>query len=234
MSKTALFTREGAPLRLGPLVGRGGEGAVYEVANNSANLAVKLYSAGAADRAMKIDFMIREALATKAPLAAFPLEAVVTREGHFVGFLMRLVKNHKPLFELVSPGSRKRHFPQADYRFLVRTATNLARCMASVHQHGCVVGDINHSGVLVSNTATVSLIDADSFQVLNGHDHFLCRVGVPEYTPPELQGKHLGGIIRTTEHDAFGLAVTIFQILWMGRHPFAGVPSRGEMPSTLR
>jgi DNA-binding helix-hairpin-helix protein with protein kinase domain len=93
-----------------------------------------------------------------------------------------------------------------------------------------VIGDINHSGVLVSPDATMRLIDADSFQISNGSQTFFCRVGTPEYTPAELQGKRLGSVLRTVNHDAFGLAVTLFQLLWMGRHPFAGVPSAGEMP----
>lgn len=29
-------------------------------------------------------------------------------------------------------------------------------------------------------------------------------------------------MLRTQNHDAFGLAVLIFQILFMGRHPFSG------------
>jgi DNA-binding helix-hairpin-helix protein with protein kinase domain len=47
-------------------------------------------------------------------------------------------------------------------------------------------------------------------------------VGKAEYTPPELQGRPLGKVDRTVNHDAFGLAVILFEILFMGRHPFAG------------
>lgn len=174
--------------------------------------------------------MVRIRLAHHAPLAAFPLSVARTRSGAFVGFVMRLVANHKPLHELYSPGPRKHHFPHADYRFLVRTATNISRAVASVHKSGCVIGDINHSGVLISPKALVSLIDADSFQVTADAKSYLCRVGVPEYTPPELQGKALANIVRTPNHDAFGLAVVIFQLLFMGRHPFVGTVRRGEIP----
>ena len=143
---------------------------------------------------------------------------------------MTLVSDHKPLHELYSPGSRKNHFPYADYRFLVRTTLNIAKAVASVHKLGCVIGDINHSSILVSKVATVALIDSDSFQVPADAQVFLCRVGVPEYTPPELQGLPLGSVTRTSNHDAFGLAVVIFQLLFMGRHPFIGTVRRGELP----
>jgi DNA-binding helix-hairpin-helix protein with protein kinase domain len=119
---------------------------------------------------------------------------------------------------------------ETDYRFLTRAALNTAKCIAAVHAAGCVIGDINHSGILISKNATAALIDADSFQVIDGSKRYLCRVGVPEYTPPELQGKSLSAVVRTMNHDAFGLAIVIFQLLAMGRHPFVGSYSRGEMP----
>lgn len=218
------------PLELDRLIGKGGEGEVYQVAGDPTQV-VKLYTTpDRLSREDKIATMVQCELAKRSPLAAFPLAVVHSRDGTFAGFMMRLVGNHRPIHELYAPGSRKQHFPQADYRFLARAATNIAKAFASVHQTGCVVGDINHSGVLVSPKATAALIDADSFQFTVGDKQFLCKVGVPEYTPPELQGKPLHGVIRTTDHDAFGLAVVIFQILLMGRHPFVGRVRRGEMP----
>ena len=53
---------------------------------------------------------------------------------------------------------------------------------------------------------------------------FRCGVGVPEYTPPELHGKNFASLDRTADHDLFGLAVLVFHLLMMGRHPFSGVP----------
>ncbi len=220
----------GRPLELDRLIGRGGEGEVYLVAGDPTQ-AVKLYTTpDRLSREDKIAAMVQSELAKRSPLAAFPRAVVHSRDGTFAGFMMRLVGNHRPIHELYAPGSRKQHFPQADYRFLARAATNITKAFASVHQTGCVVGDINHSGVLVSPKATAALIDADSFQFTVGGRQFLCKVGVPEYTPPELQGKPLHGVVRTTDHDAFGLAVVIFQMLLMGRHPFVGKVRRGEMP----
>ena len=40
-----------------------------------------------------------------------------------------------------------------------------------------------------------------------------------------------GVVISKAVHDAFGLAVLIFQILFMGRHPYSGhFLGSGEMP----
>lgn len=216
--------------RLGHRIGKGGEGAVYAIGDDR-QYAVKIYTThDFATKESKIEAMVRAKLAGTAPLVAFPISVAKAKSGAFLGFVMKLVVDHKPLHDLYSPGSRKQHFPQADYRFLVRAAANFARAMASVHQSKCVIGDINHSGILVSPKATVSLIDADSFQFSDSGRQFLCQVGVPEYTPPELQGKSLGGILRTQGHDAFGMAVVIFQLLFMGRHPFVGTVRRGDIP----
>jgi DNA-binding helix-hairpin-helix protein with protein kinase domain len=217
-------------VRLDRRIGRGGEGEVYCVAGDAQH-AVKLYTVpDLAEREQKIGAMIRAGLAHQAPQVAFPIAVARTARGGFAGFMMRLVSDHKPLHELYSPGSRKIHFPNADYRFLVRTALNISKAIASVHRLGCVVGDINHSSILISKLATVALIDSDSFQVFCDSRVFHCRVGVPEYTPPELQGQPLGSIVRTANQDAFGLAVVIFQLLFMGRHPFIGTVRRGELP----
>ena len=180
--------------------------------------------------------MIQKGFAKRTPLVAFPLAIARDQKGRFKGFVMNFVRDHKPIFDLYPPGARKQQFPGASYPFLVMAALNTAIAVADVHQKtGCVIGDINHSGILVSNDAEVALIDADSFQVVDGAHRYLCRVGVPEYTPPELQGMKLGDVVRTENHDAFGLAVAIFLLLGMGRHPFVGAYAKGDMqpPQTI-
>ncbi len=204
------------------LIGKGGEGEVYAIKGRSGQ-AVKIYNTGLrANREDKIRVMVGEGLAVKTDLVAYPSEVVTDRRGNFLGFVMRLVSDYRPLHELYSPKSRQRHFPKSDCRFIVHAALNVARAVGRVHQTGCVIGDLNHSGVLVAQDGTVALIDADSFQFsLNGRS-YPCVVGVPDFTPPELHGKNLASVQRTIEHDNFGLAVAIFHLLFMGRHPYAG------------
>ncbi|CAM5195865.1 Protein kinase YegI [Castellaniella denitrificans] len=204
------------------LIGKGGEGEVYAI-NGRSGLAVKIYNTSLrAKREDKVRAMVGEGLAVKTDLVAYPSDVVTDRRGNFLGFVMRLVSGYRPLHELYSPKSRQRHFPKEDYRFIVHAALNVARAVGKVHQTGCVIGDLNHSGVLVAQNATVALIDADSFQFsLNGKS-YPCVVGVPDFTPPELHGKNLASVQRTIEHDNFGLAIAIFHLLFMGRHPYSG------------
>ncbi|WP_306142629.1 helix-hairpin-helix domain-containing protein [Roseibium sp. MMSF_3412] len=207
---------------IGELIGKGGEGEVFTIKGRSGQ-AVKIYNSSLrTQREDKVRAMVSEGLAVKTDLVAYPGEVVTDRRGNFVGFVMRLVSGYRPLHELYTPKSRQRHFPIADYRFIVHVAINVVRAVGKVHQTGCVIGDLNHSGVLVAQDGTVALIDADSFQFsLNGKS-YPCVVGVPDFTPPELHRKNLASVRRIIEHDNFGLAVAIFHLLFMGRHPYAG------------
>ena len=219
------------PLPLGELVGRGGEGEVYAVIGDD-SLVAKIYTGGRAlNREPKVKAMLDARLAQSASLVSYPNAVLLDEGGRFAGFLMRKIANAKPLHQLYKPIARKRHFPGTDFRFLVHVALNVAKAVASVHRSGCVIGDVNESGVLVTKKGIVALIDADSFQLEWNGKRFICEVGKPEYTAPELQSLPLKEVIRSKDHDAFALAVVVFQLLWMGRHPFSGVfAGRGEMP----
>lgn len=221
---------ERRPIRLGKLLAKGGEGEVYLV-DGRPDWVLKFYILkDLASRAAKVEAMVRAKLAEKSNLVAYPIAAITDSRQNFAGFVMRMVPGHKEIHQLFGVSDRKAVFPAADYRFLVHAALNFARAIADVHSRSCVVGDVNSRGILVSDRAMVALIDADSFQITEGSREYPCEVGVPDYTPPELQGRSLSGVSRTTNHDAFGLAVIVFQILCMGRHPFIGAYANGDMP----
>lgn len=228
-------TKSGETIRLGNRLGEGGEGTVLDVAGAN-DLAAKIYKPGlASDREGKVVAMVDARLHTNR-FVAYPVDALFElRTNAFVGFTMRKARDRKPVHELYSPSSRKTSFPSATYPLLVRTMSNVARAMASVHASGCVIGDVNHSGVMVASDATVTLIDSDSFQFAAGGRTFPCKVGTPDFTPPELQGRSFAGVVRTANHDAFGLATLVFMTLHMGRFPFVGrYRGAGEMPPIER
>ncbi len=156
-------------------------------------------------------------------LTCWPLQLLSEHSsGGVKGFVMRNADKHKELHKLYNPKSRLAEFDNADWRFLINTGANIARAFAVVHKNGHVIGDVNHSSVMVAGDTTVRLIDCDSFQISLQGQTFECVVAEPLHTPPELQGKGLEGKLRTPNHDNFGLAVLIFELMAMGRHPFAG------------
>lgn len=214
-----------ARVPIGERIGRGGEGEIYTTTDGSGR-AVKIYASLDGTRETKVSDIIARGLSAACANVTFPLDIVRYADGRFAGFTMRQVTAHQPIHELITTASRREHFPKVDYRFLVHVALNVARIVASVHAAGVVIGDINSAGFLVAQNGTVTLIDADSFQV----GPYRCRVGMPEFTPPELQGVPFGAIDRTADHDAFGLAIILFQLLALGRHPYAGVARGRPVP----
>jgi DNA-binding helix-hairpin-helix protein with protein kinase domain len=229
-----LFDPAGRPLHVGSEIGSGGEGSVFELRDRS-DLVLKLYHKTLEpDKASKIANMAKIANERLLKLAAWPTEPIRVRSatGAIVGFTMPKITGHKQAFSLYSPKLRLREFPKASWQFLIRSAANAARAFAVVHESGHVIGDVNHGNLFVGERATVRLIDCDSYQVTINGSRWFCEVGTPTHQPPELQNiRTYQGVIRTPNHDNFGLAVIVFQMLFMARHPFSGrFLGTGEMP----
>ena len=212
-------------------LGRGGEGAVYEIVGRPDLVAKVYHSPTSEEKAQKLIAMVRMATPQVLSLTAWPRDVLRGRDGRVNGLLMSKVDGYKDIHSLYGPKSRRIEFPDVDWRHLIRAAANVARAFAVLHEIGCVIGDVNHGGIRVGSDMTVKLIDCDSFQIQADGQTFFCEVGVENFTPPELQGRAFRGVLRSSNHDNFGLAVMIFYLLMLGRHPFAGRYSgKGEMP----
>ena len=214
--------QSGETLRLGQQLGRGGEGTVFAVDGRPAEAAKVYTTPPGPTKVRKLNAMTQAANPELLGIAAWPSDLLVDRTGNVLGFVMPRVSAKQDIHELYSPKSRSEAFPDADFRFVVGVAANVARAFGTLHREGHVVGDVNHGNVLVGPDGTVMLIDCDSFQVRDGAEVFCCDVGVPLFTPPELQGCGFRGLLRTENHDRFGLAVLLFHLLYLGRHPYAG------------
>lgn len=234
------------------VLGEGGEARVYALPQDR-NLVAKIYHQPTDMHARKlatmlanppIDPMIRQGHVpivwpidllrtpdTKQRILGFLTHVI---QGQIVGFLMPRVARMHPILNFYNPTTRRQQCPLFNYRYLHRTALNLATAVHILHTHGYVIGDMNESNILVTETALITLLDTDSFQVRDPKNGgvYRCSVGKPEFTPPELQGKSFARVNRKPVHDLFGLAVLIFLLLMEGTHPFAGVfAGRGEPPS---
>ena len=227
-----LYTSSAQPLRLGSVLGAGGAGTVYEVQNAPALVAKLYHEPLTSERAEKLTLLARLGNERLFKLTAWPIDVLRAQpDGPITGFTMQHVGQAEEVHALHSPKSRLQKFPDASWGFLLYVAANIARTVAVVHEHGFIVGDLNPKNILVTRQATVYLLDCDSFQVTAEGRRWRCEQGFPEYTPPELQGVAFREVDRTLAHDAFGLAVIIFQLLFLGRHPFSGkFTGAGELP----
>jgi DNA-binding helix-hairpin-helix protein with protein kinase domain len=230
---TSFVDSHGSTLRLGKRIGSGGEGDVYELLSAPETTVAKIYHKPLDEQKQeKLRLMARGCNEDLKGISAWPTDVLCTRPGGpVVGFLMPRIADAEPIHKLYGPTHRKETFPQADWRFLVRAAKNLAAAFYVIHQYGYVIGDVNEGNILVSDKACVRLIDCDSFQVRSKDCLYRCEVGVAQFTPPELQNAGNFRLERSENHDNFGLAILIFQLLFLGRHPYAGVyAGKEDMP----
>ncbi len=219
-----LFDAISQPVDLGDEVGRGGEGSVFEVEGNP-SLVAKVYHKLPLpeDQVAKLRAMSALWSGNLEKIAAWPRTILfdpVQRKP--CGLLMSKMEGARPLHELYGTTNRRRHFPDVGWHHLVLAARNAAAAFNTLHSAGIVVGDVNQGNLLVDSKMCVRMIDCDSFQITREGKTYNCPVGSPHFTPPELQGQRLREVVRTVNHDRFGLATLIFHLLFVGRHPFAG------------
>lgn len=219
------------------LLGKGGEARVYKLAEEP-TLVAKVWHKPTAERAAKVAVMVANpphnpTAEQKHASIAWPNDTLETGRGETAGFLMPLVSGMHPIIEYFNPKSRREKCPLFNYFYLHRTARNLVIAARALHERNYVIGDLNESNVLVAETALVTIVDTDSFQVWDGAKGkvYRCRVGKPEFTPPEMQGKTFGQFNRDVPQDLFGLGIILFELLMEGTHPFAGsFTGPGEPP----
>ena len=231
--KNRFIDSKGSPVIIGKKLGSGGEGDVFLITSPDPSLVAKIYKKPlSSEKQEKLRLMAKGCNDDLKSIAAWPTDVLCTKkDGEVCGFIMPKITGWEPVHKVYGPSHRKELYPDADWRFLLRAAKNLAAAFDVIHAYGYVVGDVNEGNILVSETACVRLIDCDSFQVrTEGHDYY-CEVGVAQFTPPEIQKSKDFHLLRTPNHDNFGLAILIFLLLFMGRHPYSGVyKGREDMP----
>lgn len=221
-------------------MGEGGEAQVF-ILPQDATLLAKVYRKPTNAHAAKLIAMLNnppiDPMAAHGHISiAWPVDLLrtVNNDRSIVGFIMPCVTGMHRISDFYNPKARRQLCPVFNYYYLHHTAYNLAVAVRALHDCGYVICDLNESNVLVSDTALVTLIDTDSFQVRDPYTGVVYRgpVATSAFTPPELQGKTFSQIDRTAEHDLFALGVLIFQLLMEGTHPFTGVfQGSGEVPS---
>ncbi|HJL16450.1 MAG TPA: protein kinase [Sandaracinaceae bacterium LLY-WYZ-13_1] len=225
-TRTVTATDDGAPpappLQLAPgewvagryrveaLLGRGGYGEVYRVADAQEDgraIALKLHrlralSRGALD-SLRMEFALLASLAHP-NLATVHDFAYV--EGEYAFFTQSLVEGvplHRAGVEPVAPRG-------------VRLLAQLCRALDYLHARGIVHGDVKPGNVLVEADDRVVLLDFGVSRALGGSTGAKV-VGSPPYMAPEL----ITGGVADGRTDLYALGITLYQLV------AGGVPFRG-------
>lgn len=237
---TTYYDANRKKVSLGAKLGEGGEGAVYAVQGNP-RLVAKIYAQDKLPvNVAKLSWMIahppHDPTAPSHTSIAWPQALLFDGAGACRGFTMPRIDNTWTLYNVYHPRERRKiQFPFT-WRYFHRVARNFASATAALHDAGYVIGDVNESNAEVTNQAMVTLVDTDSFQVREGtgagatvHRSTLAKA---PFLPPELIGEKLAEVDRGPQHDRYGLAVLIFQLLLNGVHPFNCIwKGPGDTPS---
>ena len=225
------YTRDGRIVYLGALLGSGGEGAVYKVPNMPGKV-VKIFksSLDMAYMERKVEAIINKHVPSKLNnilINTIPETLLYDEADSFVGYIMPGVTTRFKLYDVSRESdSRKKYFPELDYKGLIIIAYNLSEAIYFMHEHDVVIGDLNPNNVIVNPDGTVCLIDIDSCDIVDRktNEHFPCSVGLPEMLAPELQTVgNLKEARFTKESDVFSLAILIFRLLMRNADPFGGI-----------
>lgn len=231
----------GQALTLGPaLSGATGEGTVFGVRERP-DWAAKVFHhdlSGLQAKLEKVAAMIESPPGGAVQPDGFVVltwpQHLILDRGVPVGYVMPRINTTTSveLHTMSNPSDRLDPMPTAPqwtklagWGHLVHVATNLCHAVEVVHRVDAVIGDFQERNILVSDTTQVTLVDCDSIQFTDRSGRqFLCAVGRPEFTAPELAGTNLRTQGRDKSSDLFALAVHIHQLLMAGNHPFL----RGE------
>ena len=212
-------------------------GKLYHV-DEYPNLTAKIYDNPDGDIENKLRAMLAsppdvpDADMDRVPIV-WPVDILKDRVDRAIGFLMPKSSGTPLSAIFVSPTHRERQ-----YEFALKVARSLSKAIDILHEGPHVIGDFDESSVLVSDSATVTLIDSDLFVITERHSRDRRRYWKPsgrgEYTPPELQGNQYGVAQSQKDHDLFALAVIIYKLLMDGVHPFEGEYKGEGDPLPLR
>lgn len=206
----------------------GSQGSVWKV-EGQPGIAVKLvHRPGRDDLAERLKVMIAGThgwcVRDGEVAATWPMGGVHRRDDDsLVGYYMPRLSARKFACAdgLFDTDRRARLLPGHTWEWLLRLAGGLAELVGRVHAQGYVIGDLAPQNLYFTPTAGVCLIDVDGWQVGAG---LWCPFSRREYTAPEVpSGK---AVPRTPPSDWWSLAVVIAQLLFLGFHPFGGVPAQ--------
>jgi eukaryotic-like serine/threonine-protein kinase len=245
MRMFVIHGRRRQPITVGSLLGRGGEGSVYNLPEMTSAVA-KVYDVSKPglperipQRRLKIEAMLAhpphtltvDVQGTKLPLLAWPTHVVETEDPVSCGFLMPKVSPENSLslarYMQDIPSGKVLTREERCLTSRLFLCRSLSGVLTDLHRQGHYVVDFKPENLRVfRNSCIPCFLDNDSFSIA-GKDglRLPSTVFTPEYAAPELLGGKSAapGSVVNDLQDRFALAVLLFQILNRGFHPFQGI-----------
>lgn len=212
-----LFARaHGAENRvvLGLMLGKGGEGSVYDAGNG---MVAKIFAPerNTALRRDKLELMLTRPISCKG--VCYPTALLYNERNEFVGYLMPRAEGRELDKSLFKPMLMDKYFPGWTRTDSVQLCITILEKVQYLHSKNILLGDINGSNILVKSPTEVYFVDTDSYQV----EGYPCPVGKEHFTAPEILGKSYASFLRSKGHEYFALATLLFMVMMLGKTPYA-------------
>lgn len=222
---TAIRDGQTRQIRLLEEVGKGGEGSVYKTDLNG--IVAKIYKPEKITRLRheKLKLMLTKKIDCDG--VCFPLALLHNQGNEFVGYAMKAASGKDLGKSVFMPMLLKKYFPQWKKVDLVQLCVTILQKLKYLHERNVILGDINPYNILVVSPTEVYFVDTDSYQV----EGFICPVGMPLFTPPELQKKKYG--LRTLGNENFAVATLLFMIMHPGKPPYAMQDGEGIVENII-
>ncbi|MCR4561580.1 MAG: hypothetical protein K5694_00015 [Bacilli bacterium] len=205
-------TTNGDPIRIGKLIGSGGQGDVYIVDFKGQKKALKWYRKFAVDKD-KFRKNLIENVRRGRPDPAFLWPEAVTEEvdGSY-GYIMDLrPEGYHELSQIILG---KVNFPS--FKPMVEAAIHIVNAFRIIHGIGYSYQDLNDGGFFVNpKNGDLLICDCDN---VSGNNTDLGIIGKPRYMAPEIvKGQARPNLLT----DRFSMAIILFLLL-LHTHPLEG------------
>lgn len=202
--------------QLGPVIGRGSFGIVYEAFDQELRRKVAIKAAYGATAGREADLFLREARAASRLRHANIVtvhDVVKTKEGVFIvsdlirGETLRLWLDH--------------HTCSIDK--CVELVIEICEAMEYAHRNGVIHRDLKPGNIVMDEQGVPHILDFGLSKSLDNQADSICQNGVPIGTPAFMAPEQVRGQREKIDRrsDVYAIGVILFQML-SGRLPFVG------------
>ena len=215
---------DGYSVKLGPVIGTGGEGTVFEIVNDHRVAKIYRKERLTSNRVSKLELMASRGVSRKG--ICWPEHLVLSEDNCIIGYVTQWAKGHSLSTSVFVLKELTKDFPAWKRENLLNLCIEFLQQIQFLHSLNVLVGDINPSNILVDGDGReVYIVDADSFQV----EGYPCPVGTANFSPPKLQNVDFKSTLRSNEDELFAVATMLFMIIFLGKHPYS--QQGGESPA---